>query len=105
MKDVIHEMSSKRLGMTCVVDEAGRLAGVFTDGDLRRQMERTLRVLELTAGDVMTPNPITIDRNQLAVEALRVMETRKVTSVVVVDGSRIVHGVVHLHDLWPTQMF
>ena len=103
MRDVIHEMSSKRLGMTCVVDENRRLVGVFTDGDLRRQMSRTGNVLELTAGDVMTPNPITIDRQLLAVEALKIMETHKITSVVVVDGARRVDGVVHLHDLWRTQ--
>ena len=105
MRDVIHEMSSKRLGMTCVVDAGSRLVGVFTDGDLRRQMAKTRNVLELTAGDVMTPNPITIGRQVLAVEALKVMETHKVTSVVVVDSGRTVLGVVHLHDLWRTQMF
>ena len=104
MKDVIHEMSSKRLGMTCVVDDAGRLAGVFTDGDLRRQMTKTPDVLGLTAGDVMTPNAVTIERRLLAVEALKVMETHKITSVVVVDAARAVEGVVHLHDLWRTQM-
>jgi len=104
MHDVIHEMSSKRLGMTCVVDAAGCLAGVFTDGDLRRQMTKSANVLELTAGDVMTPNPITIDRQVLAVEALKIMETHKVTSVVVIDSGRAVLGVVHLHDLWRTQM-
>ena len=104
MRDVIHEMSSKRLGMTCVVDADGRLVGVFTDGDLRRQMAKTARVIELTAGEVMTTNPITIDRRMLAVEALRVMESHKVTSVVVIDAGRFVQGVVHLHDLWRTQM-
>jgi arabinose-5-phosphate isomerase len=104
MPDVFHEMSSKRLGMTCVVDEAGALAGVFTDGDLRRLMMRTHDVLALTAGEVMTPDPITIARGLLAVEALRIMETRKITSVVVVDDRRVVEGVVHLHDLWRTQM-
>ena len=104
MKDVIHEMSSKRLGMTCVVDDRGRLVGVFTDGDLRRQMTKRSNVLELTAGEVMTAQPITIDRHLLAVEALKIMETHKITSVVVVDGSRAVDGVVHLHDLWRTQM-
>lgn len=105
MPDVFHEMSSKRLGMTCVVDENGCLAGIFTDGDLRRLMSRASNVLALTAGEVMTPNPITIQRELLAVEALRVMETHKITSVVVVDGRRAVEGVVHLHDLWRTQMF
>lgn len=102
MPDVFHEMSSKRLGMTCVVDATGCLAGVFTDGDLRRLMTRTSNVLALAAGDAMTPNPITIQRELLAVEALRIMETHKITSVVVVDARRAVEGVVHLHDLWPT---
>jgi arabinose-5-phosphate isomerase len=105
MPDVFHEMSSKRLGMTCVVDETGCLAGVFTDGDLRRLMSRASNVLALSAGEAMTPNPITIQRDLLAVEALRIMETHKITSVVVVDGRRGVEGVVHLHDLWRTQMF
>ena len=106
MPDVIHEMSSKRLGMTCVVDGEGRLAGVFTDGDLRRLMMKRPpnAVLALTAGEAMTANPLTIGRDMLAVEALRIMETHKVTSVVVVDDHRIVQGVVHLHDLWRTQM-
>jgi arabinose-5-phosphate isomerase len=103
MPDVFHEMSSKRLGMTCVVDEAGKLVGVFTDGDLRRLMSRTPDVLGLTAGEVMTPRPITLARDLLAVEALKTMETHKITSVVVVDASGAVEGVVHLHDLWPTQ--
>jgi arabinose-5-phosphate isomerase len=106
MPDVIHEMSSKRLGMTCVVDEDGSLCGVFTDGDLRRlMMTRPQDVIRLSAGDVMTPSPLTIDRGLLAVEAVRIMETHKITSVIVVDGDRRVEGVVHLHDLWPTQMF
>ena len=103
MPDIFHEMSSKRLGMTCVVDADGRLAGVFTDGDLRRLLTRQSDVLSLTAAEVMTPRPITIDRALLAVEALRIMETHKITSVVVVDGARRVEGVVHLHDLWRTQ--
>ena len=104
MIDVFHEMSSKRLGMTCVVGDDGRLEGVFTDGDLRRLMSRTPNVLELTAGQVMTPNPITIDRALLAVEALKIMETHKITSIVVVGRNHLVEGVVHLHDLWRTQM-
>ena len=104
MPDVVHEMSSKRLGMTCVVDDGGRLVGVVTDGDLRRLMSRTSDVVGRSAAEVMTPNPITIRRNLLAVEALKVMETHKITSVVVVDGANAVEGVVHLHDLWRTQM-
>jgi arabinose-5-phosphate isomerase len=106
MPDVIHEMSSKRLGMTCVIAGDNRLAGVFTDGDLRRLMMKRPpdAVLTLTAGEAMTPNPLTIKRDALAVEALRIMETHKITSVVVVDGAGTVEGVVQLHDLWRTQM-
>jgi arabinose-5-phosphate isomerase len=106
MRDVIYEMSSKQLGMTCVVDEAAALLGIITDGDLRRQMERTADVLTLTAGDVMTRGPVTVSRTTLAVEALNVMEQRKITSIVVVDdGTLQVAGVVHVHDLWRTEMF
>jgi arabinose-5-phosphate isomerase len=104
MADVFHEMSSKRLGMTCVVDAEDRLVGVFTDGDLRRLMGRSSDVLGLTAGEAMTPDPVTISRDLLAVEALNVMETYKITAVVVVDQVNRVEGVVHLHDLWRTQM-
>jgi|SRR5215471_12484062 len=106
MPDVIHEMSSKRLGMTSVVDDRGRLVGVFTDGDLRRLMLKRPpnAVMAMTAAEAMTPNPLTIGRGLLAVEALRIMEAHKITSVIVVDGDRVVEGVVHLHDLWRTQM-
>ncbi|HVD92973.1 MAG TPA: KpsF/GutQ family sugar-phosphate isomerase [Vicinamibacterales bacterium] len=107
MPDVIHEMSSKRLGMTCIVGADGTLQGVFTDGDLRRLMmtRPPNAVLSMTAGEAMSPNALTISRDVLAVEALRVMETHKITSVVVVNPARVVEGVVHLHDLWRTQMF
>jgi arabinose-5-phosphate isomerase len=106
MRDVIYEMSSKGLGMTCVVDDAGELLGIITDGDLRRQMERTSDILQLRAGEVMTAKPVTVAPTTLAVEALNVMERRKITSIVVAeDGSARVAGVVHLHDLWRTEMF
>jgi len=105
MPDVFHEMSSKRLGMTCVIDAETRLLGVITDGDLRRAMSRSPHVLTMAAGDVMTADPITIRRDVLAVEALKIMETHKITSVVVVDDGRRVEGVVQIHDLWRTQMF
>jgi arabinose-5-phosphate isomerase len=103
MPDVIHEMSSKRLGMTCIVAPDGRLAGVFTDGDLRRLMMKRPpnAVLALTAGEAMTAKPLTVTRDMLAVEALRIMEQHKITSVIVVDGEGRIEGVVHLHDLWP----
>jgi arabinose-5-phosphate isomerase len=101
MPDVIHEMTRKRLGMTCVLDPEGRLLGVVTDGDLRRHMTPGSNLLERPAREVMTTRPITIGRHVLAVEALRVMEQRKITAVVVVDAGGVLEGVVHLHDLWP----
>ncbi len=104
MPQVIHEMSDKRLGMTCVVDESRRLLGIVTDGDLRRHMTPGSALLEQQAGDVMTARPVTVTKGMLAVEAIRLMELRKITSVVVVDDAGRVEGVVHLHDLWRTQM-
>jgi arabinose-5-phosphate isomerase len=103
MKDVIYEMNSKKLGMTCVV-EHGRLTGIITDGDLRRHMTDSLSIVERTAGEIMTRNPVSIRRDMFAVEALNIMEQRKITAVVVVDGERRVEGVLHLHDLWRTEM-
>jgi len=105
MPAVIREMSAKRLGMTCVIDEAGRLLGIVTDGDLRRHLDPSTDLMTRTARDVMTANPITIARFMLAVEALKILEDRKITSLVVVDGRGIAEGVLHLHDLWRTQMF
>jgi len=104
MRDVIYEMSRKGLGMTSVVEKDGRLAGIITDGDLRRKMAGTPHILELTARDVMTANPIAIAHTTLAVEALALMEQRKITSIVVINADRRVEGVVHLHDLWRTGM-
>lgn len=104
MRDVIYEMSRKGLGMTCVVGEAGQLLGIITDGDLRRHMI-TNNVLDQTAGMVMTRGPVTVSRSLLAVEALNLMEQRKITSVVVVAPDGRVEGVVHIHDLWRTELF
>ena len=104
MPDVIYEMSRKGLGMTCVVEDDGTLVGIITDGDLRRYMTGGRNILDRSAADVMTRNPITIARDTLAVEALHVLEQRKITSIVVVDPARKVQGVVHLHDLWRTEM-
>ncbi len=103
--DVIYEMSRKGLGMT-VVEDGGRLVGVVTDGDLRRLMEkRRAGALDLTAADCMTPDPVTIARDEFAAAALRLMEEKKITSVVVVGGDRQLEGVVHLHDLWTLELF
>jgi arabinose-5-phosphate isomerase len=103
MPDVIHEMNSKRLGMTCVVDERGGLVGIITDGDLRRHLTNGGHLLDRKAADIMTVKPVTVTGSMLAVEAIRVMEQRKITSLVVVGGGKV-EGVVHLHDLWRTQM-
>lgn len=102
--DVIHEMSSKRLGMTSVVDANGVLLGIVTDGDLRRHLTSGANLLERRAADIMTKDPVAISPKLLAVEALQQMEQRKITALVVVDSQRRVTGVVHLHDLWRTQM-
>jgi arabinose-5-phosphate isomerase len=104
MADAIFEMSSKQLGMTAVV-EGDILAGVISDGDLRRLLERRGKeILDLTAGECMTRSPKTISPDELATAALEVMEQKKITSLVVVDGEGRVQGVLHLHDLWGTQM-
>jgi arabinose-5-phosphate isomerase len=105
MPDVFHEMSAKGLGMTTVVETDGRLAGILTDGDLRRLMEKHRgAVLEMCAADGMTKTPQTIGPHVLASEALNLMEKKKITSVVVVDERRRVLGVVHLHDLWTLEL-
>jgi arabinose-5-phosphate isomerase len=87
-----------------VVDDSEQLVGIVTDGDLRRLMLKGPEFLQQTAGDVMTRGPATVRRDTLAAEALHILEQRKITSVVVVDDARQVLGVVHLHDLWRTEM-
>jgi arabinose-5-phosphate isomerase len=105
MPDAFHEMSAKKLGMTTVVAPDGKLAGILTDGDLRRLMEKHGgATLSMTAGDCMVSSPQTISPQLLASEALNLMEKKKITSVVVVDDQRKVLGVVHLHDLWGLQL-
>lgn len=102
---VLREMTDKKLGMTCVLDAAGRLAGVITDGDLRRQLLAGRPLSARTAGDVMSTSPRTIAASTLAAQALHLMEAHRITALVVVDGDRRVEGVVHLHDLWRTELF
>jgi len=105
MPATFHEMSAKKLGMTTVIGADGRLLGILTDGDLRRLMEKHGgTTLAMTAGDCMVRSPQTISPNLLASEALNLMEKKKITSVVVVDGSQRVLGVVHLHDLWTLEL-
>lgn len=106
MDEVIYEMSRKGLGIASVVDEEKRLVGVISDGDLRRllQQERE-EVLRRTAAQCMTPNPVTIGEDELATAALHLMEQRKITSLVVTDERGRVIGVIHLHNLWGTELF
>jgi arabinose-5-phosphate isomerase len=106
MPDVIYEMSRKGLGHTAVVAADGQLLGMISDGDLRRVIQREGdRALSLTAQDCMTRSPVTIHREELATKALNLMEARKITSLMVVDAAGKLEGVVHIHDLWTTQMF
>ncbi|HEY2115827.1 MAG TPA: KpsF/GutQ family sugar-phosphate isomerase [Candidatus Angelobacter sp.] len=103
MADVIYEMSRKGLGITTVVED-NKLLGVISDGDLRRLLEKRKDVLSMTAGECVTANPKTIQPEELATSALCIMEEKKITSLVVVDHKGDVAGIIHLHDLWGTQM-
>jgi arabinose-5-phosphate isomerase len=104
MPQVIYEMSRKKLGMTTVLED-GCLAGMISDGDLRRLLERDgSHALEHTAGDIMNPHPLTIDGSALALSALALMEEKKITSLIVIAAGGLVEGVVHLHDLWTLQL-
>jgi len=104
MADVIHEMSSKRLGIT-TVQQDGRLRGVISDGDLRRLLEREGgAALSRSASEAMNPSPWTIVGGELAAKALALLEERKITSLIVVDEQQRVEGVLHLHDLWGVEM-
>jgi arabinose-5-phosphate isomerase len=104
MLDVIYEMSRKKLGVTAVV-EGERLVGIVSDGDLRRLLEKRGKdVMDLTAGEAMTRGPKTIGAGEFAVTALALMEEKKITSLMVVDGAGKLEGIVHLHDLWTTEL-
>ncbi|HKF48563.1 MAG TPA: KpsF/GutQ family sugar-phosphate isomerase [Terracidiphilus sp.] len=104
MSDVIYQMSSKKLGMT-TVQQAGRLCGVISDGDLRRLLEREGgAALSKSAGEAMNPHPRTISANELAAKALSILEERKITSLIVIDADQHVEGVLHLHDLWGIEL-
>jgi arabinose-5-phosphate isomerase len=99
IKDIIFEMTSKRLGTTCVVNNEGKLTGVITDGDLRRLLEKTMDVKNLVATDIMSKNPKVIDKDRLASFALQTMESHKITSLIVADRDKKPIGIIHLHDL------
>jgi arabinose-5-phosphate isomerase len=104
MPDVIYEMSRKKLGVTAVV-EGDRLVGIISDGDLRRLLEKRGKdVMDLSAGEAMTRNPKTIAASEFAATALALMEEKKITSLMVVSGGEKLEGIVHLHDLWSTEL-
>jgi len=98
VKDAIIEISSKRLGAAAVVDDNQQLLGIITDGDLRRMLERESSISHLSAADIMTVSPKTIQTDDFATKALQIMQEKNITQLVVVDGERVV-GFVHLHDL------
>jgi arabinose-5-phosphate isomerase len=99
LKDIIYEISSKKLGMTTVVNPDGQLRGIVTDGDLRRLMERRDDLHLVVAADFMSPNPKVVEREALATRALKVMEDHAITALLVVDAEGRVDGVIHLHDI------
>ncbi len=104
--EAIFEMTSKGFGATSVVDGDGRLAGIVTDGDLRRLLARhPVDALTVPVVDAMTPRPLTIDGDELAAAALEVMERRHVTALLVLDADARPLGILHIHDLWRTQLF
>ncbi len=105
MSDAIYEMSRKGLGITAVVDDDDRLVGCISDGDLRRLLEHDGGLLQRRAADCMHPDPHTIDGNELASAALKVMEKHRITSLFVTDADRKLGGIVHLHDLWRLELF
>ena len=105
MHDVIYEMSKKGFGITSVASPDGRLAGVISDGDLRRLLQRDEQILKKNAADCMKRDPVTIDGNELASAALQMMEQRKITSLFITDDSGRIEGIIHLHDLWGLELF
>ncbi len=105
MKDVIYEMSKKGFGITAVVDDAGTLRGVISDGDLRRLLQNDESIVGHTAGDCIKGSPVTIRETELASAALQVMEERKITSIFITNEAGRADGIIHLHDLWGLELF
>lgn len=98
LRDVIIEISSRRLGATAVVNEASELLGIITDGDLRRMLQKESNIAQIKAADIMTRNPKTIDKAEFAVKALQMMQENSISQLVVVNGTQVA-GFIHLHDL------
>ena len=99
LKEALVEMTQKKLGMTTIVNESGELAGIFTDGDLRRALDTGTDIHHMKVMEVMSRNPKTIKSNTLAVEALNMMESYKITSLIVLDPVRKPVGIIHIHDI------
>ncbi len=104
MRDVIHKINEKKFGVAIVVRGKDRVAGIITDGDLRRLFLKGIDFARVTAASCMTADPLCINADRLAVEALNIMEERSVTSLIVIDGKKRLRGLLHLHDLWRTEM-
>lgn len=98
LKEVIVEMTAKRLGITAVVDGDNNLLGIITDGDLRRMLEKTVAIDKVLAGDIMTKNPKTIGPDELAVDALDLIRKKEISQLAVIDNGKY-SGIIHLHDL------
>lgn len=98
LKQVIVEMTAKRLGITAVVDKDNNLLGIITDGDLRRMLEKNIAIDQVKADDIMTKNPLTIGPDEMAVDALDVLRKKEITQLAVVAGGKYL-GILHLHDL------
>lgn len=105
MEDTIKEMSNKGLGMVVVTDENNKVVGIITDGDLRRLLQKYGNFLKMYTKDCMHSPPICISPDALATEALKIMEINRITSLIVVNEENKLLGVLHLHDLWRTEMF
>lgn len=98
LKEVIVEMTAKRLGITAVVDTANKLLGIITDGDLRRMLEKSIAIDKISAGEIMTADPITIGPDELAVDALDLLRKKEISQLAVTDKGKYL-GIIHIHDL------
>ncbi|HEY1609205.1 MAG TPA: arabinose 5-phosphate isomerase KdsD [Paraburkholderia sp.] len=104
VRDALFQLTAKRMGMTAIVDDNGRVKGIFTDGDLRRVLERSGDFRELSIASVMTPGPRTIGPDQLAVEAVELMERHRINQMLVVDDAGKLIGALNMHDLLSTKV-
>ncbi len=104
MSKVLQVMNEKKFGVAIVVDESDKLTGIITDGDLRRAVTKFGDITNKRAIDCMHKNPLTIEKDELLVKALNILEEKKITSLIVADREKNVLGLIHLHDLWRTQM-